>query len=309
MPVKVKPESVRQRVEQLRRVDSQRDQAACEATCAATSCWAVSAMIGPYPDLVQIPMPLTVRLRAAAKAGSLHLMASIAVAVATASVTFGLWYPAPFGDLSKGRDLFWLIVSADVICGPLLTLVLFNPAKPRSALVRDLALVVFIQLGALGYGVWTLFHARPVHLVFEVDRFRVVSVADIDPSQLGKAPIELQQLPWTGPTLIGARRSKTQQELLQSIESALGGVDIAMQPARWVAFDTVRPDVIAKSVPLAEFIRRKPDALAALETAVRQAGRPIQDLRALPVVSRFSSWTALIDETGEPVAFAAVDTY
>jgi hypothetical protein len=253
-------------------------------------------------------MPLSHRLLVAVKAGLVHLIVSVAVAAATALVTFGLWYPSPFAELSRGRELFWLITSVDVICGPMLTLVLFNPTKRRGELVRDLAIVGIIQLGALGYGVWTLFQARPVHLVFEIDRFRVVSGADIAHAQLAKAPPGLQQLPWTGPTLIGARRSRTQQELMESVESALGGVDIAMQPARWVAFDAVRLAAIDKSVPLAEYMRRKPHAFAALEDAVRRTGRPIRDLRVLPVVSRFASWTALVDETGEPVAFADVDT-
>lgn len=253
-------------------------------------------------------MRLTHRMRAAAKAGSLHLLASLVVAVATAAITFGLWYPSPFGDLSKGRELFALIISVDVVCGPLLTMVLFNPAKHRSELVRDIALVVLIQLGALGYGVWTLSHARPVHLVFEIDQFRVISDADIDRTQLAKAPVELRRLPWTGPTLIAARRSRTPQELIESIDSALGGVDIAMQPARWVAFDTARYEVLAKSVPLVEFMKRKPHARHILDAAVQRAGRPIQDLRVLPVVSRFSSWTALVDATGEPVAYAEVET-
>jgi len=61
----------------------------------------------------------------------------------------------------------------DVILGPLITLTVFNRSKPRSELVRDLTVVGLIQLAALGYGLWTVFVARPVHLVFEYDRFRV----------------------------------------------------------------------------------------------------------------------------------------
>ena len=33
----------------------------------------------------------------------------------------------------------------DLVCGPLLTLVLYNPAKPKRELVMDLSLVVVLQ--------------------------------------------------------------------------------------------------------------------------------------------------------------------
>ena len=68
------------------------------------------------------------RFQAALKAALVHLSGSLLVAVMAASLVFGLWYPYPYRELSGGRDLFFLVVAVDVVCGPLLTLVLFNPA-------------------------------------------------------------------------------------------------------------------------------------------------------------------------------------
>src|SRR5690606_15630395 len=116
------------------------------------------------------------------------------VAGTIAMLVFWGWFPAPLHQLMGGLDLFLLIASVDVVCGPLLTLVVFTPAKSRVDLRRDLTLVVVIQILALGYGIHTLSYARPVALVFEVDRFRAVSYADLDEAEAPDAPSWAQ--PW-----------------------------------------------------------------------------------------------------------------
>ena len=74
------------------------------------------------------------RLRPALRAAAWHVSLSLAVAALVAFLVFGFWFPAALRHLAGGADLFWLIVGVDVVCGPLLTLVIFNPAKPRAEL-------------------------------------------------------------------------------------------------------------------------------------------------------------------------------
>jgi len=85
------------------------------------------------------------------------------------------------------------------------TLVIFNRAKSRRHLAMDFSVVGLLQLAALSYGLWTVFVARPVHLVFEFHRMAVVHAVDVDSAQLSQAPAELQALPLTGPTLLSLR--------------------------------------------------------------------------------------------------------
>src|SRR4051812_33844000 len=87
------------------------------------------------------------RLRAAA----IHLAISAALAGLAALVVFVFWYPYPYRVLSGGRELFTLLISVDVIIGPLITLAVFNVTKPREELRRDLAIVGLLQLAALTY--------------------------------------------------------------------------------------------------------------------------------------------------------------
>jgi len=113
------------------------------------------------------------------KAAAVHLCISLLVAGCAAWLVFGVWYPYPYREISGGRELFMLVVTVDVMLGPLITFIVFDRRKPRRELGRDLALVGLIQLAGLGYGLWTVHAARPVHLVFEIDRFRVIHAVDV----------------------------------------------------------------------------------------------------------------------------------
>ena len=82
------------------------------------------------------------RLRAAA----VHLGLSALVALLAAVLVFFLWYPYPYRVISGGRELFQLVVGVDVIVGPLITFAIFDRAKPRTELRRDLEATFGIEL-------------------------------------------------------------------------------------------------------------------------------------------------------------------
>jgi hypothetical protein len=142
------------------------------------------------------------------RASGIHFCISLAVASLAALLVFLVWYPYPYREVSGGRELFLILVSVDVVLGPLITLMMlmiFNRSKPRRELVRDLAIVGLIQLSALAYGMWTVFVARPVHLAFEIDRFRVIHAVDVPVEMMEQAPPELQSLPLFGQSVLAVR--------------------------------------------------------------------------------------------------------
>ena len=130
------------------------------------------------------------------------------VAALAATLVLGVWFPAPYRSLAGGLHLFWLVVIVDVVCGPLLTAVLYNPRKSRRELTLDLSLVALVQLAALIYGLYSVALARPVALVHEVDRFVAVTQAQIDPAELQQArPRHRSPLVWQAVAdYLGGRR-------------------------------------------------------------------------------------------------------
>ena len=243
------------------------------------------------------------------RASAIHLAISLSVATLAALLVFGWWYPYPYRELSGGRELFALVVVVDVVLGPLITLVIFNPAKTRRHLVMDFTVIGLLQVAALAYGLWTVFVARPVHLVFEYHRMAVVHAIDIEPSTLTQAPPGLQQLPVGGPTLLSLRPLQG-SETVESVMLAANGISQAAQPALWQPYEAAREQILQESRPAAQLQERFPAQADAIARAVAQTGRPLNQLRTLPLLSRKTAWTVLIDApSAQPVGFVAVDSF
>lgn len=246
------------------------------------------------------------RLRAA----GIHLGISLCVAAVSAALVFGLWYPTPYREISGGRELFILIVSVDVVLGPLITLAIFNRAKPWPTLRRDLGVVGLIQCAALAYGLWTVFVARPVHLVFEFDRMRVVHALDVPDELVAQAPPALRRLPLSGPTLIALRPFRDGDEKMQSTLMALQGLELAAQPGLWRDYESARPDVIRASRPIAQLRTRFPQSAADIDTALATGNLDPSTALYLPLVGRKTFWTVLIDpKDARPAAFLPLDSF
>lgn len=246
-------------------------------------------------------------------AAGIHLMISLAVAAAAAALVFGIWYPYPYREVSGGRELFFIVMAVDVVLGPLLTLTVFNRDKPRRELRRDLAVIGVLQMAALVYGLWTVAVARPVHLVLEMDRFRVVHAIEVAEAELGQAPPGLQRLPWTGPTLVSIRGFRDGREKLDMTVAALSGVPLGARPALWQDYTGAAPQIRAAARPLAELKTRFPAQAGLIDDALR-SGRAASTspaaLAYLPMASRDRYWTAVLDlNTTEVIAFVPIDSF
>lgn len=243
-------------------------------------------------------------------AAGIHLSLSIAVAALTAVLVFGVWYPYPYREISGGRELFLLVVTVDVILGPLITLIIFSRCKPGAELLRDLAVIAMIQLAALGYGTWTVFVARPVHLVLEIDRFRAVHAADIDEELMGKAPPGIEVLPPWRPTLLAVRPFKGSKESLDVTLAALAGVNMSARPDLWQLYDQSRADVLLAAKPVSELRTRGSAQSAEIDAVLDKAGRKPEAIAYLPMVGRRDVWAVSVDTTtAEMVAFFPMDSF
>jgi len=244
------------------------------------------------------------------KASAIHLGLSLIIAALAALLVFGLWYPYPYRDSSGGRELFLIVITVDVILGPLITLTVFNRSKPRSELVRDLTVVAIIQLAALVYGLWTVSVARPVHLVFEYDRFRVVHAIEIPEELLDQAPPDVQKMPLTGPTVLALRPFRDVNEEGTATLMALQGLPLSARPDLWQAYPQARVRVLAAAKPLSELRTRFPLQASVLDAGVTSTGKAEPELVYLPMVARKFFWTVLLDaQSAELRGFVPLDSF
>lgn len=251
-------------------------------------------------------MTLPFRLRAA----FLHLLASALIAALAAALVFLVWYPPPYATLAGGTSLFLLIVSVDVVMGPALTAVAASPGKGRAELTRDLAVIVALQLAAFGYGLYTMALARPVALAFEIDRFRVVTAADIESASLAEAPAALRALSWKGPRLIAAVKPSDPVEKMKALELGLAGFDLSLQPKYWREYTPLAEAAWQAARPVPVLLAKYPQAAGEVAAILKNVGQPAQALRFLPLMSRSGSWVALIVEPdAKVVGYVPVDGF
>jgi hypothetical protein len=137
------------------------------------------------------------------KATLTHLLISTTLAgIVICLILFG-WYPPPYFWALGGPMLLALLVGIDIVLGPLMTMILFNPAKSRRELTLDLTIIGIVQLSALSYGIHSGYVGRMVYGVFADDAFHLVEASEIAPGLLQKAQPEFQRLPFAGHRIIG----------------------------------------------------------------------------------------------------------
>ena len=249
---------------------------------------------------------LTLPARFRAMAFSLGITAAVALAVA--ALVFSIWYPTPFRQISGGNDLFAILVGADLVLGSIVTFVICDGRKPRHELIRDLLAVAFVQLSALGYGIHSMYEARPAVLALERDRVRVVRAADLDESAMEKAPNGLRNLSMSGPLLVAAEDDPA--DLFNSVMLAMNGHDIGTRPERWLPPSETAREWSRGSRPVLTLATRYPDKKEALEKAVAATGLPADRIGYLPLLARTTDWVVLVDiSNGRIVGYAPCDGF
>lgn len=240
-----------------------------------------------------------------------HFLISLLTGVGTALLVFKIWYEWPFYALLGGREILLLVICVDVVCGPLLTLVVWNPSKSARELFLDMSLIVFFQVGALVYGVYTVAAARPVYIVFETERLRVISAYEIDKSKLNEAPEDLKSLPWNGPKLISTRDPVDSKEMLKSVELSLAGIEPSLRPDWWQKYQLKLPQILERSKSVDLLFKTYPEKSQILESAINKSGFASSDLTWLPLTSaKNSDWIVFIDKKeGLPRAYAPIDGF
>jgi hypothetical protein len=230
------------------------------------------------------------------RAGLIHLSLSAAIAAAVFFPIYFLWFPDVLFESAGGRDLFLLIVGLDVTVGPLITTLIYVPGK--WGLKFDLVVIATLQSLALAFGVYVLFEARPVYIVFVKDRFELVLVNQFPPGELEKgAPGGYDRLSWSGPTIVAVRMPDNLKERLDIMISGIAGVDVHLYPRYYVPYDEARAEARAKGEPLQKLRDHNPGRAGEVEALVSASGRKEERLRFLPLRAGKVDLSVVIDAT------------
>lgn len=263
------------------------------------------------PSATDAPRPSMARTITRWTATTIHLSISTAIGLSVVAVMLFLWYPGPYFKALAGGTLVLTLIGVDVVIGPLLTCIVFKPGKKR--LRFDLAVIALLQLGALFYGVHVVYEARPVFVVFTVDRFNVIAANEIDPAEQAKVTRpEFKSLSLSGPRLVAAdfpEDSAERERILFAAVGTAGGYDLQNFPQHYVPYGERRDRVLARAKPLVELRQQRPGAEASFASLLN-GGRSQDSLVFLPLLTSKVDWTAVIDKaTADVIDVLPVDPW
>jgi len=212
-----------------------------------------------------------------------QLAASATALAAVFAVVRLAWYPGPLFTLEGGRDGLLLLILVNLVLGPALTLLLFKPGK--RGLWLDMTVVVLLQVGALGYGLWALNDTRPVLLVHADDHFAPVTRAtlgewDTTATVLGE---------WEGLTLQKVQVALPDDPedyavLLRESRSRPGGLFALFD--RYHPLESAWQQALQDAVRIEHYVARKAEWRQRLNKVLTDLGRPLETLAFFPYIGR-----------------------
>jgi|SRR5208282_3260590 len=241
------------------------------------------------------------------KASGIHLLLSAAIAGAMLAFMLTVWYPWPLFEAAGGDHLIFILVGVDATLGPLITLIIFKSGK--KGLKLELAIIVLLQFTALSYGIHTVYLARPVYLVFTIDRFDLVTAANLDPEDLAKVALtEFKHPSWGRPCYIAAIPPRDPVERFKILKTALAGKDLQLYPQYYVPYEQPEAQSALKHAKDLDIIlKRDPEEV---QNYLKSAGRAPESVKFLPLRARQRDGAVLLDAvSGLPLEIILVNPW
>ena len=238
------------------------------------------------------------------KASGIHLLLSIILVSLIIGSTLFFLFPSAFIAVTDFKEVASIIISVDLVLGPLLTFVVFNPKKQKKLLYLDFAVIGVIQLSALFYGVYSLFQIHPVYVAFNVDRFTIVTAKDAEPQKARLKEYKISK--FEAGKLAFAKMPDDQEKQNDLLLSAtMGGEDLEQREEYYEPVKENLAAIIAKSLDPKTLMSNKKTA-----EFMKEHNDKIKDYAFLPLNSLKKDALIVINKkTAEPVATIDVDPW
>lgn len=175
-----------------------------------------------------------------------HLIVSIVIAIIFIGIVFLCWYPSPLAKAVGVTHIFLMLISIDVILGPILGLLVYKEGK--KTLKMDLSIIILVQVFALSYGIYNIAEGRPVWIVQNGDRFELVRNNDLVYGDVEKIKPQYQSPSWFKPQYVSMFQGKTIAERNKNLfEAITTGVSNAMRPELYIPLSEGKKQLIEAS--------------------------------------------------------------
>lgn len=238
------------------------------------------------------------------KASLIHFCLSLGLFSIIFFVLFTLWYPEPYFTASGGWQGLKIAASIDLVLGPLLTLVIYNPAKSARELTLDLAVIACLQTAALVWGVMTIYSQRPVAVVYWEDSFMTVDAVDLN--RFGYPLEQLHQFSTANPPLIYAKKPTSGEGLKQLLAKIR---DTAIAPHHQT--ELYRPlsehfaDIAPYQLKIDQVLEHNPALRPLLEDLLAKTQHAQGDLQYFPLKAKYHDIILAFTPQGELIGHLA----
>lgn len=221
------------------------------------------------------------------KAFTAHLVISAVVFTLIIAITVWLLYPPPFFWIDGGLQITLLAASIDIIAGPLLTLVVYRPNKPR--LVMNLAVIAAIQFGALAWGVRVLYQERPVLMAFVgYNQNRFFPITELQVSEGPRSLDELRALSDQRPPMVYIELPEEARDARRVLTGSPTSVLRQTERFRKIEGERLQYMVRASRTPK-QYEIIAPEMAEALKRFAAGNGKKLEDYAFIPLYGRFGS--------------------
>ena len=235
-----------------------------------------------------------------------HLILSVAVFVILLLLIWNFWYPRPFFWTDGGSDGLGTVAFVDIVIGPFLSLVLFNPVKSKRELTLDIGLVVLLQIGAMGYGVYTVYHGRPAVLVHADGLFQVVDHSPFETQ--GVTPDQFEKFGDEIPPVVHLGVVQTKEEGgIFTKWSLQEGLQSHMIFVIYRNFYENLEKVKSQRLDIKKGMEVNAELAQAIEKSVKKLGGSVDDYWFYPYVGRFRDGLIVLNQAGQRVDFIFKD--
>ena len=240
------------------------------------------------------------------KASLVHLGLSILlVGIVIGSLLF-FFFPQFFIGVSDFKEVATLIISIDLVLGPLLTFVVFKPKK--RTLKFDLSVIAAIQLSALTYGAFALYQVHPVYITFNIDRFTIISAKDAEPEKAQYDEYKISKLT-TAKLAFAKMPDDIKKKNEVTLTAAMGGGDLDARTEYYEPYESHINQVLARSLD-PKLIFANEDSKKRAKSFYNKNQDNLNDFAYLPLNSQKKDAIIVLDKkTAQPIATLNIDPW
>ncbi|HUP91035.1 MAG TPA: hypothetical protein VM074_02215 [Solimonas sp.] len=245
--------------------------------------------------------------KAKAKATAIHVTLSLLIFGVLLYLMLVHWFPGIFFALDGGWQGVRIMLFVDVVLGPALTFLVYNPAKTRRALAVDFTFIGVVQLAAMIWGIHAVHSRRPLALVYNAAQFYTVRAEAYEQQHW---PLEnLRQYGDKAPVMIYAEPS-TPEAAKKSLDRLFKeGLIEAQQPELYRRYDENLPAIFKDTSKVQEVTKGKPELEAELQALMQKLGGRAEDYYYYSFAGEYKTAWLVVDKKGEIVGTVDVQDF